>query len=233
MLDSWGCQWVVWTCLFLISLAFVAAFSRGAWVGLFSGFLIVAGGPWNNSFKINIRVKEEGLFIVFIGILMICVFKVGPLRNKVWDSNGRAEYWKVAGRMISRHPFLGTGPGNYKEEFPEYLTPEQLPNYLHPAHPFWTNLHSIYIQILVEYGIIGFLLWIAALAYLLKPSFQSSVQEPVSPANAWQPYLLIGIAAFLIHNLVDILFVSSLDLLVVSFAVLGQPAAITLPTNTP
>src|SRR5262249_41316109 len=74
---------------------------------------------------------------------------------------------------------------------------------------FWQHLHSIYLQILVEYGWIGFALWAWGIALIVSPCFVDGSLK--RDHLAWASF--ISITAFLVHNSVDILFVNSLDLI--------------------
>ena len=74
---------------------------------------------------------------------------------------------------------------------------------------FWQHLHSIYLQILVEYGLPGLFLWGLALSVLAAPAL-SRLSASAPPLDRIVPLALI---AFFVHNTVDILFVNSIDLL--------------------
>jgi O-antigen ligase len=78
---------------------------------------------------------------------------------------------------------------------------------------FWQHLHNKYLQIIVEYGLIGFLLWVAALGLMVWPLLLRPTRSDHYFIAAFQ----ISGLAFLIHNTVDILFVNSFDILFAFF----------------
>jgi O-antigen ligase len=124
-------------------------------------------------------------------------------------------YWKAAADIFRAHPWIGLGPKNYDRRIVDYLT---LPaRYVYAIDiwskhrvDFWQHLHNIYLQMLVEYGAIGLILWALAFSILCLPLFQPSL----GPFNMFQIAFQISGIAFLIHNGVDILFVNSFDLVV-------------------
>ncbi len=68
----------------------------------------------------------------------------------------RAWIWKPAWQMATDHRLLGVGPGQFDTRFPAYRTPTTP---LSPQH-----VHNEYLELLVEYGVVGACLVGAGLA---------------------------------------------------------------------
>ncbi len=207
-------------------LAFLISFSRGAWLGLVGGILTVF-------FLLRDQGKRllhhpRAIFLLVVGFFILaalvplCIAFQKPTDASTYGSaprllspSQRPLYWQVALSLTQSHPWLGIGPGNYEKHLPAHLFGESSVLYQRDLmfkhrNDFWQHLHSIYLQLLVEYGVIGFLLWALALSTLITPTILSLKEIPLQPMT---PYFLMSIIGFSIHNSVDILFVSSLDLL--------------------
>ncbi len=215
---------------FLTLLALLASYSRGAWVGII-GALVIIG------LLRCLGIKSSSWFVGF-GLLLIVMGTAGPVGWVIYrESKGlpvivnnpgsdkmdarlfkiseRIYYWKAAADIFRTHPWIGLGPKNYDRRIFDYLTVPERRQYndeLFFTHRvnFWLHLHNMYLQILVEYGAIGWVLWASAWALLCVSLFRPSLH----PSNAYHIAFQVSGIAFLLHNGVDILFVNSFDLLV-------------------
>jgi len=191
------------------------AYSRGALIGLLTGATLL----------LALREKRkifESQSLVYLGILfsvfsLIISFQFHETRKiGLLNPSGRLLYVKAAKNILQVHPWRGLGPGNYESKLPGYLTEQLLRIYQYELQPevqtrFWVHLHSIYLQILVEYGFLGFFFWSLGIGGLLWKAYKN---KALSPDRFW-PYFMVSIIGFLVHNIVDVLTVSSLDLLFV------------------
>lgn len=76
----------------------------------------------------------------------------------------RLDLWANTWTMVERHPVFGVGPGNYRVTYPAYAFSRRehesgrLTLSRQPEKP-----HNSYLEILVENGWIGFLLWMSSI----------------------------------------------------------------------
>lgn len=70
---------------------------------------------------------------------------------------GRMGYWQAAMRMVSVHPILGVGPGNFQAEFPRYASGPRR------DVEATSDPHSLFFGILGELGFAGLILLIVLL----------------------------------------------------------------------
>ncbi len=152
----------------ILIIAIGMSWSRGAWVGLGAALLIMG-------FFIPRRTKLGLLLFLSIGGLALVIWFSGLLPQSIVqrletstaeffafeDVRGvditpdnfaiaeRLAHWQAAINMITAHPFLGVGFGNYATAYPNY----QLINWSEPLG----HAHNYYLNIFAEVGIIGLL----------------------------------------------------------------------------
>ena len=102
------------------------------------------------------------------------------------SGHGRADYWRVAIRMVERDPLLGEGAGGFERRWIQERTG---PNNARDAH-------NLYLETLAELGPLGLALLLVALAMPLIRLRQARHGALVPAATA-------AYAAFLVHAAVD------------------------------
>ena len=207
--------------------AFILSYSRGAWIGLTLGiFLVIWGLRQTHKFRLD-KIKDAiFVILVLIGPLAVLLIMRNPARP-FFSVSGRPLYWQATYRILREHPWMGIGPGNYYARLPNYLDGLglELWNGEKKHVEFWQHLHSLYFQILAEYGLLGFFLWAIGLGGMLYRSLRTTFKE----LELFQPFFIISILAYLTHNLVDMLAVNSLDLLFVVLLALSAHVTRTPP----
>jgi O-antigen ligase len=187
---------------YLIGAALILCYSRGAWVGLITGLVVMwmyKKGIWHRTWQPSPRT---GLLLAVVVLLLFCTMTGGG--RPFWS--GR-DFFLTAGLSVLReHPWIGLGPGNYAQNIASYLSGQLLE--LYQADPTtWMHLHSFYLQTLVEYGLLGGVFLFTALGRMTWKAWRGHLHAPLGF------YWMISVIAFWMHNLVDVLMVNSLDLL--------------------
>lgn len=136
--------------IILGGIALVLTFSRSAWIMTAVGLLAlsvvyVVSGSQRNRRKLSLIIAPA--VIVSIFILLGVLFQPSVTDESVVR---RVELNNAALRMWQRSPFVGFGLGNFLVALPEYDVSRQI-NFLQPAH-------NIYLLVLSEVGLIGFLI---------------------------------------------------------------------------
>jgi len=200
-------------CLVISATAFLLAYSRGAWAGILVGSLLTFSlGYFPRRFS-----KRASAFygLLAAGATALVVFTVVHNGSHLVNDSGRPEYWHAGLRVFSTHPWVGLGPGGYAKNIHAYLTPADRMLYRVNAegHPtdFWQHLHNLYLQILVEYGLIGFAVWGLGLGSLIYRAWKGL---PINGdlKTSLKPFFFISVVGFLVHNTVDIVTVNSFDM---------------------
>jgi hypothetical protein len=93
----------------------------------------------------------------------------------------RAQYWRVAWRVVERHPLLGSGAGTFDEQWLRYRG----------SGVSVRDAHSLYLETVSELGVVGLVLLLALLA--LPIVVGRRVRDPLTTA------CLASYCAFLVH----------------------------------
>ena len=136
-------------------LADLLTFSRGGYLGLFSGAVVVFLMAWK---KIKKQYKITVGLVFILGMLILSI--PGPISQRFFSSfdfkegsnQGRLETWRKAEEIILKHPFGGVGIGNYPLEI------KATADYREPIYA-----HSLYLDISAETGLISLVAWLGML----------------------------------------------------------------------
>lgn len=149
---------------------------------VFSGFLLSASRGAAVALLVMAvfltwRTRHRIAFVAISAILLILMFAstIGQrfMQSDVGNADGRIEVWKVGIASLRQYWLTGAGIGNFGEAFSQY--------YLTTPHMWlaWDRVaHSVLIQGLVEYGVIGFVL-LMALWYVLFRDLAAVADEGV------------------------------------------------------
>jgi len=111
---------------------------------------------------------------------------------------GRVQIWLASFNIISEHKLWGVGPGNFPAAMKKYLMLNNMP----PIFPISadTHSHNIYLIVLTEQGIIGFI----ALGIIVLSCIVSLLYKIIKYTDNFVYYgLLSGIAIMMILGMVD------------------------------
>ena len=138
----------------LLSIAVVGIFqSRGAMLTMVASI---------TCFFILIRPKIGlicGLATIVL-VLLIDGFMGFPLAERFgqhWDGSGRIPLWLSAWEMFLDAPLLGQGPHTFVLLYDSYLQNLSLPSWLFVDPRIVPWPHSLYLEVLAEQGIVGFI----------------------------------------------------------------------------
>ena len=139
--------------------------SRTAWVGLIVGLVVggAAAGP-------DRRVRTGLLRIVGGAVLLLVALPVfasllGGLDREVITESPksmqyRLEYWSATGSVIRAHPWIGVGPGNFRQAYLRHKLPGSSEEVLDP--------HNLLLDVWANGGLIAFAGLLTTLFFLRK-----------------------------------------------------------------
>lgn len=193
--------------LLIESLSILFTFSRGAWIGLLAGFF---------SLRSSLRTSSQWIYVVLAlgGLGLIGL----QLQGRLLSDSQRLVYWRAGVHVLLVHPLTGLGPGNYSNQIRFHTDAKHQALYdmekrVKRRQDFWSHLHNLYLQMAVEYGMVGFALWVFAFGGL----FLKALERVHKSQTPLRPLIGAALVGFLVHNLVDITTVNSFDLLISTF----------------
>ena len=101
--------------------------------------------------------------------------------------------WKATGRVIMSRPLTGVGAGAWESEIPLYQAEgAQLETDYY--------VHNEFLQLLAEYGLVGWLFLLALATYLMRAAWQTLKDKSAQAQEEapWRATLLCSLLAFLI-----------------------------------
>ncbi len=154
--------------------------------------------------------KSKKLLICFLIILLISpLFLPVSLTSRFTetyqkfakgDYEQRIYIWESAYKMFKKAPVFGVGIGQFRKYYKIYVSSEAPEKRLH------NHAHNIFIQIISEFGIVGFLIFIYLLTLLIKTIYNSL---PFS--DNYKGDLLLGFSAALTGFFVQEMFEFSIS----------------------
>lgn len=198
------------TMLITNSACLTLTFSRGGWIGLVATFFTAALLLLYWLLPRLPRFWRVWAFPALLGslaaIILLAVLFVEPVRDRVLSifadrkdssNNFRLNVWAAVLEMIQDRPIIGIGPGNsaFNSIYPLY----QRPNFSA------LSAYSIFLEIAVETGIIGFATFIWLLLVLLQQGWLQiqRLQKQGSREIFWLIAAIAAIMGLLAHGLVD------------------------------
>ncbi len=188
-------KWL-WSGIRFAALGLILSGTRAVWVGMLAPFGAVLFGYFRNIQKHLAKKYLWPFVIIFIlfivsplinqglSLVRVGIFKENFLARvqSIYDFNnssnqGRIEMWKNSSKYFITHP-LGIGLGNFiisfnpggKAKTYDQLAAQINTRYNLPAGN--VSAHSLYLQVLVETGILGFgffvAFWVSVLGYFWK-----------------------------------------------------------------
>jgi O-antigen ligase len=213
--------------LFLFGLAgfcvlgVVASFARGAFLSL----VALVGWIWIRSPRKVMTGAGIGVAAVIVVIGASLMFEPGFFWNEMTSAleegaeegtgQQRWETWKVGLKVWMQRPFLGAGGGNFGAFAATHFRWGELEAFPNPNMLYGFNMHNSYLQILAEFGLIGFVAFMWALWDFTKVNRQ--LQQPAAQAR-WEQlnatwnlrYLALGLEAANLANMLAGLFYATL-----------------------
>jgi putative inorganic carbon (HCO3(-)) transporter len=211
------CAWRLWlpkalaaTLVVVNVLCLFFTQSRGGWLGLVALLGVFIGLSYYWWYPKIPRFWQRWLLPLTLGIGTVGIIGafvvLEPLRMRIMSifagrqdssNNFRINVWEGVKAMIRARPLIGIGPGNeaFNKIYPLFMRPKYTA----------LSAYSIYLEILVETGIIGFscMIWLLALTVSKGLQLIHACRQRSAPEGLWIMGALAAIAGLLVHGAVD------------------------------
>jgi O-antigen ligase len=155
----------------IIAIGLAATQSRGGLIGA-AVCALVALFIWRG---------RRALILGVIGLALLALvgfFVANPgALARIQESNqgsGRVDIWKVAWRVVHDHPIVGTGIGQFAQVSPHYTLQPGALRFVGLIVEKHIVVHNLYLQLWVETGIIGLLLFVSVIVASLARAFSAA-----------------------------------------------------------
>lgn len=183
--------------------------SRGAMMAVAAEIITVLAIYCYRKYNLHSWIKYAAATLMIIGIMIIAFAKLG---GRSYDSE-RVLLWTAAGQMFLDHPLLGVGFSQWGDVYrAAYLSPLA-------KEPMLPHPHNLYLFILSETGLIGFIAYFTMVVGQLKIAIQNGLKifsRDGALLNIADMFIIVSMG-MLVHNLVDVHAVHRYYLLVYFF----------------
>ncbi|HEY2353700.1 MAG TPA: O-antigen ligase family protein [Gaiellaceae bacterium] len=150
--------WLAGTLAFLLLME-IATLSRSGWLGLGVGALVLAIPYRRFMFTKQLLYPVGALLLVLLGVFVVRQHFITTLLGQRFSTGGSSTQSHLAiysyiGPVLRMHPLLGLGENNFAVYY-QFLTGKAD----FGAHSYW-------VAVIVESGLLGFLLWVVFLRYV-------------------------------------------------------------------
>ena len=129
-------------------------------------------------FLVRLRLYRRLLPVVALASLLLAAMPATFFQRiqEAADTGGagRLDIWKAGLEMFKHYPLVGAGLGNFVVVYKQYA------GFSPKFHGFLRSPHNIYLDILVELGILGFVLFLIAIVAQVRDVSESIKRSPVS-----------------------------------------------------
>jgi len=168
---SYFLNYFYWLTVIMTFFGLIVSFSRSAWLAFVASFVYLIVISFKDKFKVErvINLKIAGvLMIIFAFFFLIFPHQLlttrlkGQSRLEQVSLEERADYLDQAKELIQSNWLLGQGLGNYTQAL--INKDSSLPGF------DYQPVHNLYLLILSELGIVGFVLFICLLWQVFRKS---------------------------------------------------------------
>lgn len=167
---------------------FVLAKTRGAWIGLGISVLYIA--------VTRNRVWLILLLIILIAIPYVLKMEMSQYVFNIGSMGDRMSMWGTSWEIFSKHPFIGNGLNTFFRNFMELRNDGF-------KGKKGSYAHNCYLQMACDTGILGLAAFLWLVFSIMKKGISYARNSKAGFYHAAAIGLIIGIAGFLLHSLVD------------------------------
>lgn len=174
-----------------LGVVILLAGARAAWISFGLALAITGLRHWG--------WKRTGAGLLVGGLLTVVVAStsdfLGPRVERTLEAlqmeeegvdfalSGRLVLWQTTGRIILDHPLTGVGTDNFQRAYRAHAAPDD--QFTEWGQPGAFHAHQIVLEVMAETGIVGLMLWFAAVAIALRAwRFASPAQRERAAAPA-------------------------------------------------
>lgn len=147
--------------------------SRGAWVAISISAVFVLNQRYRftNAIQNLLKTKTSKIITSATLLITILVVSIGLFCYKIESAKGRLLIWKISADMVVNNPLFGSGLGSFETSYGKAQATYFLSNNASESETqladYVTCAYNEFLEILIELGIVGLLLFAAILYFAL------------------------------------------------------------------
>ena len=207
----------------VVALCLLFTKSRTSWIAVLFGAGLLAIYFWRYGLRLGWKIPA--IAVASIAGLVVLVVVAGGIDVQVVSEtfkslSYRLEYWQSTWQMIGDRPWLGCGPGNFKENYTLYKLPQASESIGDP--------HNFVFEVWSTAGTLGMLSLVTVLGLvcfpMLRAQFRATTEEPQGDGKQTVSNLYLGAAVGVLLAFPTGLLIGGIPSLAV--LVVGVPAGI-------
>ena len=177
-------RWVGWAASLLCLVGLFLTYTRAAWLACALASLVLFWRP--SASRATTQLKR--FVVVTASVVLILALAIQPdttARQRIGDSGTvlfRFNLWKAALSMVADRPLFGSGFGSFGGQIADY---QQEMTVGTPMNYSATPAHNTSLNVLVELGPIGLLLYIGALVAMWRWARAAALQHWGREGSVW------------------------------------------------
>jgi len=180
-------------CLPIIITGFFLSFSKSAFLAFIIALMFLAIFIYSCSVR-DLKLKFSQVLLIIITTFSILILFNQQLvitrleansRLEIMSSQQRLDQFKTASQVITQYWLTGTGLGNYT------LVLADQDGYKQPAY-YYQPVHNVYVLILAELGVIGFILFILLLIEAIRKIYTYKLNQNLRLINIFNRFKFLG-----------------------------------------
>lgn len=157
-----------------LGIVILLAGARAAWISFGLALVVTGLRHWGWK-RAGIGLLAGGLITIvvastsdFLGPRVERTLELLQMKEEGVDFalSGRVVLWKTTAQIIVDHPLTGVGADNFQRTYKTYASPDD--QFVEWGRDGAYHAHQIVLEVLAETGIVGLLLWLAAVAIALR-----------------------------------------------------------------
>ncbi len=235
-----GARWGLIALFGVVVLTLLLTRSRTAWLAALCGWAYVGGVRWwslgnasDGRLRFQTLLKRAlivGMALLPVGVLALALGAVDrqDLSEAPKSVLYRVQYWTATSQILREHPWLGVGPGNFRQHYLRHKLPEASEEISDPHNLFldlWATGGLLSLAALVGVMVLAMRIWTGARAVRSDEQTATRRAEAAPPAGDGAWLGLVCVLACGVVFLVNDLFAARAEWQLGWLAAASLPAA--------
>ncbi|MDR7210563.1 O-antigen ligase family protein [Flavobacterium piscis] len=177
--------------------------SRGAWVSICISIVFVLNQKYKftNAFRNLLKSKISKIITSTFLLITVVVVCIALFHYKKESAEGRLLIWKISTDMIVEKPLFGNGSGSFGADYGKvqaaYFLTNTIPASQMQLADYVTCAYNEFLEIVIELGIIGLLLFVAILYFALaKQQNENSSKYYIAAKSSLIALLVLSMVSY-------------------------------------